>query len=175
MNVANGPTQCQPSSGSERYPTIDIIRGLALFGVLIVNILSDFRIPLLEYIFAPYADRTPINRLVEVSVAGFLEFKALTIFSFLFGVGIEIQVDRRVRRGAHPRRFLIRRLGCLLLMGTVHLLFIWNGDILTLYAVCGLLLLPPLELPWPALLAIAVTLIMLPEFVSFGLSLPSGT
>ena len=59
------------------------------------------------------------------------------------------------------------------MFGAIHLFFIWNGDILTLYAVCGLLLLPVLNLSWPALLAIGAALIASPEFVSFGLHLPS--
>jgi len=83
--------QWQPATSKERYKNVDIIRGLALFGVLIVNLLSDFRVPLLEHIQQPYPDDGRLNHCVDLFAGGFLEFKALTIFSVLFGVGVAIQ------------------------------------------------------------------------------------
>jgi uncharacterized protein len=163
----------RPATAAERYPIIDIIRGLALFGVLIVNILSGFRVPLLEHILRPYSAPEPVNQFVDLLADFALEFKALTIFSFLFGVGIAIQIERAAARNVRGKDFLFRRLAWLFVFGVIHLFFIWNGDILTLYAVCGLLLLPVLNLSWPALLAIGAALIATPEFVSFGLHLPS--
>jgi uncharacterized protein len=162
----------QPATAAERYRIIDIIRGLALFGVLLVNILTGFRVPLLEHILRPFADPAPVNRCVDLLAVFALEFKALTIFSFLFGTGIAIQIERAAARNVRARGFLVRRLAWLFVFGAIHLFLIWNGDILTLYAVCGLLLLPFLNLPWPALLAIGTVLIAIPEFVSFRL-LPS--
>ena len=99
----------RPASSGERVRTIDIMRGLALFGVLIVNILSDFRVPLLEHFRKPFADSHGVDRLVELLAAGVLEFKALTIFSFLFGVGIAIQLERATSRNIAARYFLLRR------------------------------------------------------------------
>jgi uncharacterized protein len=163
----------QPATAAERYRIIDIIRGLALFGVLIMNILSGFRVPLIEHILRPISDPKPVNRFVDWLAVSALEFKALTIFSFLFGVGIAIQIERTAARNVRARDFLVRRLAWLFVFGIVHLFLIWNGDILTLYAVCGLLLVPFINLPWPALLAIGAAMIAIPEFVSFGLPLPS--
>jgi uncharacterized protein len=161
----------QPATAAERYRIIDIIRGLALFGVLIMNILSGFRVPLLEHILRPFSDPEPVNQFVDRLAAFALEFKALTIFSFLFGVGIAIQIERAAARNVRARDFLVRRLAWLFVFGAIHLFLIWDGDILTLYAVCGLLLLPFLNLSWPALLVIGAALIATPEFVSFGLPL----
>ena len=159
---------------SERYRSIDIVRALALFGVLIVNVLTLFRVPLLEHILSPETDPGLANQSVDFIVAGALEFKALTIFSFLFGVGIAIQMERAKSRKVSGRRFLLRRLSWLFALGTAHLLLVWNGDILALYAICGLLLLPLLTLPWPALFIVGAAAIVLPQFVPFGLGLPSG-
>ena len=106
--------------------------------------------------------------------AGALEFKAFTIFSFLFGVGIAIQMERAAARNVHVRYFLLRRMAWLFVLGTAHLFLVWNGDILALYAICGLLLLPLAALPSPLLLLIGAALIALPEFLSFGSRLPSG-
>jgi uncharacterized protein len=164
----------QPAISTERYRAIDIVRGLALFGVLMVNLLTVFRLPLLQYIGQPHSDSGMADQIVDLLVGGFLEFKALTIFSFLFGVGIAIQVERASSRGVNVRRFLLRRMGWLFVLGTAHLFLIWNGDILALYAVCGLLLLPFLGLQWKALALIGTFAIALPELVPWGLPWPSG-
>jgi uncharacterized membrane protein YeiB len=107
----------RPASSSERVRTIDIIRGLALFGVLIVNILSDFRVPLLEHFRRPFADSRRADHLVDLLAAGALEFKALTIFSFLFGVGIAIQIERATSRNVNTSYFLLRRFSWLFVLG----------------------------------------------------------
>ncbi len=170
----NPESDWRPASSNERLWSIDIIRGLALFGVLIVNILSGFRVPLLEHIRNHFAGLEGVDRLVELLVAGVLEFKSFTIFSFLFGVGIAIQFERATSRRIEAQRFLLRRLGWLFVLGTAHLFLVWNGDILMLYAICGLALLPLVRLRSPILFLIGAALIVLPEFVSFGVKLPSG-
>jgi uncharacterized protein len=85
-----------------------------------------------------------------VSVA--LESKAFSLFSLLFGVGLAIQFERLARKGS-PLRWLVRRLAVLLAFGLIHLLLIWNGDILTEYALAGFVVLPFLFAPRWALLA----------------------
>ncbi len=172
MNLAS---EWHPVNSGQRILAVDIIRGLALFGVLIVNILSNFRLPLLEHILGHYAGLHGADRTVEMLIAGVLEFKAITIFSFLFGVGIAIQAERASSRSLGARYFLARRMGWLLALGAMHLFVIWNGDILTLYAICGLLLLPLIGAPWPILLLIGTAFIALPEFAWFGIHLPSGS
>ena len=79
----------RPVTGEERYRSLDILRGLALFGVLMVN-LTDFRMPLLGR--DPYTGMA--NGIVKTLIRIVLEFKAITIFSFLFGVGMAIQAER---------------------------------------------------------------------------------
>jgi uncharacterized protein len=131
----------------DRIEWLDAIRGVALFGVLIVNLVDEFRISIFQQFFsAASADRR-----VEIAIYFVLQGKALALFSLLFGVGLAIQFERLSASG-RPRYWLARRLGALLGFGLVHLLFIWNGDILTEYAVAGLLLLPVLRLGNPALL-----------------------
>jgi len=164
----------QPATSDERNRAIDILRGLALFGVLMVNLLTMFRVPLLEHILRPYTDPARANYVVDLLVSGALEFKAVTIFSFLFGVGVAIQAERATARNVGARTFLVRRLLWLFVLGTAHMFLIWNGDILALYGVCGLLLLPFLNLRWPPLFVLGAALIALPEIVSLGPPLPSG-
>ena len=116
--ILNTESDWRPAGSCERVRTVDIIRGLALFGVLIVNILSDFRVPLLEHFRRPFAGSHGVDRLVDLLAAGALEFKALTIFSFLFGVGIAIQLERATSRNIDARYFLLRRFAWLLVLGT---------------------------------------------------------
>ena len=147
---------------------------MALFGVLIVNILTGFRAPLLEHIRGHYVGLQGADYLVELLVSLTLEFKALSVFSFLFGVGMAIQTERAAKRNAGPRHFLFRRLAWLFVLGAAHLFLVWNGDILTLYAICGLFFVPLVRAPWQVLLVLGGALITAAQFVSFGFELPSG-
>jgi uncharacterized protein len=70
-----------------------------------------------------------------------LELKAFALFSFLFGVGLAMQFERLAGTG-RPLYWLVRRMLVLLAFGLVHLLLVWNGDILTKYALAGSIVLP---------------------------------
>ena len=166
--------QWRPAPPSQRHQNIDIIRGLALFGVLMINLWASFRVPMLENILHHYPQTSPLNHAVDLLLVGFLDFKALTMFSFLFGVGIAIQFERATARDVSGRVFLMRRFLCLLALGMFHMFLIWNGDILCLYAICGLLLIPFVSLPWSVLTLIGAGFIALQEFASFPLDFPSG-
>jgi len=125
------------------------LRGFALFGVLAINLDTEFRVTLYEQFFTERAAGA-LDRLAQTILSLGFEFKAITLFSVLFGVGLAIQFDRLA---ANPRRtmLLIRRLAVLLGFGLVHLLLVWNGDILTEYAIAGLLILPLLFLTCPGI------------------------
>ena len=149
----------QPIDQTQRFVALDVIRGIALLGVLLVNLLSDFRIPLAQHILTFHTDPDWTDRAVDIGVAVLLEFKAMTLFSLLFGVGVAVFAERAAARGVDATRFLARRFLVLLALGLCHLLLIWNGDILTLYAVCGVLLLPLLRLRTPTLACVGILLL----------------
>jgi uncharacterized protein len=117
-----------------------------------VNLVTEFRVS----IFAQFLPRAPdgavLDRGVDAFVTLALETKAFCVFSCLFGVGLAIQFERLSRRGP-PLRWLVRRLLALLAFGAVHLFLIWNGDILTEYALAGFVALPFLFAPSWAVLA----------------------
>jgi uncharacterized protein len=146
----------QPVAPEERYAVLDALRGLSLLGVALVNLLSDFRVSLAEHILTFHTHPGAVDRAADVLVAALVEFKAFALFSLLFGVGLAVFADRAAARGVTGARFLVRRLLVLLAFGLCHLLLVWNGDILTLYAVCGLLLVPCLRLPAVGLAAAGV-------------------
>ena len=128
----------------DRIDSIDAIRGIALFGVLTVNLVTEFRVSLFQQ-FLPSA-ATGADLFVENAVSLVLEQKAFSLFALLFGVGLGIQYERLSATG-RPFYWLARRLAVLLVFGLLHLLFVWNGDILTEYAIAGLVVLPLLRLP----------------------------
>jgi len=158
----------RPIQASERFTVLDFIRGVALFGVLIVNLLYFFRISLFAHIVEPKQDRDWI----DLFVSRFIEFKAFALFSFVFGISVAVQTERARARGVNPEKFLARRFLILLLFGAIHLVFISNVDILTLYAVCGMLLIPFLRLPAPALGIAGFALLWAPWSIYRGESIP---
>jgi uncharacterized protein len=161
-----------PVAPSNRIEGIDVLRGLALFGVLAINIVFEFRVSIFEQ-FLPPTDAAPaIDRALKHVLAAAVELKAFALFSFLFGIGLAIQFDRLTN---NPRRLtlLVRRLVVLLAIGAAHLLLLWNGDILVEYAVAGFIVLPFLFGPRWQLLAATATLVLfltmslLPPVVQF--------
>jgi uncharacterized protein len=135
----------QPIAVAERIHVIDILRGIALFGVLAVNLVDEFRVSLFQQFLPSQSPLTPLDSAVEHFIAMFLEMKAFALFSILFGAGLAIQFERLALSGSRLR-LLVRRLVILLAIGLVHLLLIWNGDILTEYALAGFVALPFLSL-----------------------------
>ncbi|GLR88116.1 membrane protein [Bradyrhizobium iriomotense] len=165
--MANAPTD-----PAHRVGAIDALRGLALFGVLAINLEMEFRVSIFRQLLPASPDPT-LNGVVDAALALFVDMKAFALFSFLFGVGLAIQFDR-LSTSPRRTRLLIRRLLALLLFGVIHLVLIWNGDILTEYALAGLVVLPFLFAPrWVVTIAAAVILTfyvlqpVLPSFISF--------
>jgi uncharacterized protein len=133
-------TSASPIEPSERIGTIDILRGLALLIVLIINAATEFRVSIFDQLLpapAPNAAAYPISDAIILA----LHTKGFILFSFLFGVGLAIQFDRLA---ANDQRLalMLRRLAILLAIGLAHLFLIWNGDILTEYAIAGFAVLP---------------------------------
>ena len=145
--INKGRKSWAPIVESERYLTLDLVRGIALFGVLIVNLLYFFRIPLFEHILHFHSHPGLINHAIDLLVSEFVEFKAFGLFALTFGIGVAIQAERAKLRGVIVEFFLLRRFLILLVFGVVHLVLVSNVDILTLYAVCALLMIALIRLP----------------------------
>ena len=144
----------------DRIESIDVVRGVALFGVLIVNLITGFRVSIFQQFSGTTSAEANADHVVERIVSLAFEFKAICLFALLFGLGLAIQFDRLGQHG-RPLYWLFRRLAVLLAFGLIHLLLIWNGDILTEYALAGLIVLPLLLLPSGELLAAAIGLLVL--------------
>jgi len=135
-----------PIAPSDRIAPIDIVRGIALFGVMAINVATIFRVSVFErFVPSRYLPIRPddswLDRALESILMVGIDLKALALFSLLFGVGLAIQYDH-LSIDARRTTLLVRRLAFLMLVGLVHLLLIWNGDILFEYAVAGFIVLP---------------------------------
>lgn len=130
-----------PVSEGDRIHQLDVIRGFALLGIVLVN-MPTFLHPML---FLP-ADALPIQHTradewLRLLFNMFIQTKFYTIFSFLFGAGFYLFMHRAEQKGLPIKRLFARRLWVLLGFGMLHLIFLWYGDILHTYAIAGCILL----------------------------------
>ena len=154
-----------PVSSDVRNVALDALRGVALFGVLMVNLLIGFRVSLFQSIFTFHTHAGWADHAVDILLAWLFEFKAITLFSLLFGVGVGVQAERATLGKINASSFFVRRFVILLAIGLCHMFLIWNGDILALYAVCGLLLIPFAAMSSRRLAAAGLALIAVSPFL----------
>lgn len=135
-------TAATPVAEFERLQALDILRGFAVLGILLMNI-QMFAMPFAAY-FNPYALGEPSDRDLAVWSVNHLlaDQKFMTIFSLLFGAGVVLMTGRASERGASAAMVHYRRMAWLLVFGLLHAYLLWHGDILVLYAICGMLVYP---------------------------------
>lgn len=115
----------------ERNVTLDFVRGVAILGILLLNI-AAFGLPKAAYLNpAWYGDITRRDAWTWALLDLFAQVKFLTLFALLFGAGLQMLLPR-------GKRWLQSRLTLLALLGFIHGLFFWDGDILLAYALVGL-------------------------------------
>lgn len=123
-----------------RIQDIDALRGFALLGILVVNITfaaSGFPIQLAkDPAYGSWLDHS-----VHWLSSAFVDMKFYLLFSFLFGYSFQLQLEAAQRAGAAFKPRMLRRLGGLFVLGVLHGVFLITGDILSVYAIIGLILL----------------------------------
>lgn len=163
-----------PVAQPNRIASIDVIRGFALLGILIMNIQS------FGLIDAKYMNPTAQGELSTISYGCwwfahvFFDLKFMALFSMLFGAGIALMVERGQSKETSVTGLHYRRMGWLLLIGLAHAHLLWIGDILVPYAVCGMVLYWLSGLRPRFLIPIGLFLIAIGSGLSIlsGLSLP---
>jgi uncharacterized protein len=129
-----------PISLQERIEILDVLRGLAVCGILIGNVQWFSGYGMMP---ESLAQQSPlIDRVTHFLVWFFVEGKFYSIFSFLFGFGFALQISRAKERGDAKASLFKRRLFWLLVIGLLHAYLLWAGDILSIYALMGFLLIP---------------------------------
>ena len=127
-----------PAAG--RYISLDAIRGVAVMGILAMNIVA-FAYPISFY-FNPLASGSASAADIATWAFNFVlvDSKMRGMFSMLFGASTLLVIERAAANGRDPARSHFARMGWLFAFGLVHFYLIWPGDILMLYAACGVLL-----------------------------------
>lgn len=153
-----------------RWQVLDLLRGVAVLGILIVNIWA-FALPYVAYDNpAAYGDLRGGNFFAWAFAAVFAHEKFITLFSVLFGAGMALFRDKLMRQQQSAVAAHYRRMFGLLLFGLAHAYLLWFGDILAIYAVCGMLLYPLLRLRNAFLLMMALALLALEYTVLLSLT-----
>lgn len=115
----------------ERNVTLDFVRGVAILGILLLNI-SAFGLPKAAYLNPAWSGSASLSDAWTWALLDLLaQVKFLTLFALLFGAGLQLLLPR-------GKRWIQSRLTLLALLGFIHGLFFWDGDILLAYALVGL-------------------------------------
>ncbi|MFZ5816862.1 MAG: DUF418 domain-containing protein [Bacillota bacterium] len=130
-----------PTAAAERHAHIDVLRGFALFGILLVNLLEMNSPKLFHSAFSVPRTLGLLDQGIEWFFQLFVYGKFVIIFSFLFGLGFHLFMSRAEQKVQRVRWLFARRLLGLALFAVLHFVFLWYGDILHTYVLAGLLLL----------------------------------
>ncbi len=151
-----------------RFLSLDVLRGVAILGILLMNIQS-FSMPE-DAITNPtiYGNFQGINYYAWLSSHLLAEMKFISIFSILFGAGLALQAQRA---GADAWKIHTKRMIILLGLGLAHAYLLWDGDILVPYALCGIVVFPLRRLPRWLLLFLGLAAFAVPIVLNAGLSI----
>ncbi|MBD8677743.1 DUF418 domain-containing protein [Sphingomonas sp. CFBP 13720] len=127
------------TASTGRIGTLDFVRGVAVMGILLLNIVS-FGMPIAAYVNPlAYGGADGIDLAVYLTNFVLFDGKMRGLFSFLFGASMLLVLDRAAAAGLDPVAIHTRRMLVLFCVGIAHLLLIWRGDILHHYAIVGMI------------------------------------
>ena len=123
----------------ERIESIDVLRGFALLGILMMNI-AMFSMPFMAYFSPNVYDITIPNHIMYSLTHVIADQKFMAIFSMLFGASTMLFVKSAMSKKKQPMLLFYIRNFWLLIIGWIHSYYLWNGDVLFIYAICSFLL-----------------------------------
>lgn len=157
-----------PTTLNNRIEALDLLRGFALLGILIANMLL-FHSP--SFYIDPYRYFSASGDLEAFKwITIFVQGSFYPIFAFLFGYGLNMQYEKAIERNQPYAKMMSKRLLILLAFGLIHALFIWSGDVLFSYASLGFLLLLLIRVPAKWLAPIAIVLYAIPGILLYLLT-----
>ncbi len=160
MTTNSQATEPGPVQESGRITSLDLIRGVAVLGILLMNAVN------FKFGNAPYLNlsaggsETPLDWAVGILGEVFVDQKFMGLFSLLFGAGMILFIDRASGKGRRAVLLNLWRNSLLLGIGILHLI-VWDGDVLTVYAVSSLFLLALRKLPNWGLISLGVGVFLL--------------
>ena len=153
--MSGSPTDSGPVRETGRITSLDLLRGVAVLGILLMNAVSFKFGPAPYFNLSAGGSETWLDWTVGVFGEIFIDQKFMGLFSLLFGAGIILFIDRASRRGRRGVALNLWRNALLLLIGILHML-VWYGDVLTVYAVSSLFLIVLRKLSNRALISLGV-------------------
>jgi uncharacterized protein len=172
VTLAQPSRKPEPVAVSERLTAVDVLRGVAVLGILAMNIVffawpgPCYSNPLRGGGF------TGLDRLLWICNHLFIDGKMVTLFTMLFGAGLVLMGERADAQGRSLAWLYYRRVFWLLLIGAAHGYLLWSGDVLFFYAECGLLLYPFRRRSARTLLILGILVLLV--IVPIGLALGAG-
>lgn len=161
-----------PVSAGDRFESLDVLRGVAVLGILMVNVQAFMMAPN-AYMHPPaHMDYTGANATAWLITHVFFEMKFITLFSAMFGAGVMLMVGE-ARDASKSLHF--SRMRWMLLFGLVHLFGLWFGDILTTYAIAGFIIVafrhmsPTKLIVWGLIWITLTGLVLIGNFAVIGL------
>ena len=124
---------------NDRIISIDVLRGFALLGILIMNITS-FAMPSMSYFSPLVYDVSFTNHIIYCISHVIADQKFMAIFSMLFGASTLLFINSSIKKGKRPFLLFYFRNFWLLIIGYIHSTYFWYGDILFIYAFCSFFL-----------------------------------
>jgi uncharacterized protein len=168
MTNPAGELATGPVSHAERIRSLDVLRGFAILGILVMNVQSFAMIAAAYLNPRAYGDLTGANWFVWLVSHVFFDRKFMTIFAILFGAGIALMTTRRAVAGRKSAAVHYRRMLVLLIFGLLHAYLIWYGDILYTYAICGMLVFLIRNWRPRTLVILALIFIAIPSLFNLG-------
>lgn len=166
---ATAATPPGPVLERERILALDLLRGFAVLGILVMNIQG------FAEIFAAYQNPTAYPHSLEgadywVWLVSHLmaDEKMMAIFCMLYGAGLVLLTSRIEARAQRPWPIFLRRSLWLLIFGLMHAYLLWSGDILVTYAICGVLVYPFRDLAPKRLLAISLAVVSVASILALA-------
>ena len=153
------------SSPAERVQVLDVLRGFALLGILVINAMSILAVKGSTPAFT--VDIPFLDRLLQDLILLFVESKFFTLFSLLFGIGFAIQIQSAERQRTKFLPQISRRMLGLLLFGGLHIVLLWDGDILVIYAITGSILIAFRKTAFSRLKKWVISLLAIPGTLVF--------
>lgn len=126
------------AASGERIATLDVIRGVAVMGIFSVNVIAFAMIEGAYFSPTAYGGHTGLDLVLWAANMIVIDGKMRSLFSMLFGASMLLVIDRAEASGRSAAAVHYRRMAVLLLFGLAHFYLIWFGDILTAYALMGM-------------------------------------
>ncbi|NQX75854.1 MAG: DUF418 domain-containing protein [Epibacterium sp.] len=167
----NVPEAATPIQASDRIESIDVLRGFALLGILVMNIQSFAMVEAAYFDPSQFGDLTGPNWWVWALSHAFADMKFMALFSMLFGAGIVLVTDAQRAKGLPTFGHHYIRNFWLLVFGLIHAYLIWYGDILVTYAIAAFFLYWVRNLAPIWLFALGTLLLSVPLLINLLLTL----